>query len=199
MSARKVSQHFDGLGKVPVDVQDVLNWINAHLPDDVIKIHGIDVAPDQLRGGIVSTTEKIEPLPGSAIKPWREHRIAYSTQMSPEMQRLVVCKELLHVFEPPTVQTDDPEKVLALAQALRPEEGAESGMGAAAATADNISQWNAITVLFPYGYWEVCVKAFKERTMTLEQIAETLEMPPSYVAVTLKDNWPKLRDLFLGL
>jgi len=199
MSARKISQHFDGIGKVPVDIQDVLNWINAHLPDDVIRIHGIDVSPDMLRGGIVSTHKHVEPLPGSAIKPWREHLIAYSTQLTPEMQRLVVCKEILHVFEPATVQTNDSEKVLALAQALLPEEGAEPGIGAAAALADNISKWNALTVLFPYGYWEVCAKAFNEGTMTLAEISDSLELPSSYVAVTLKGNWPKLREIFLGL
>jgi hypothetical protein len=82
MSVRRVSQHFDGVGKVPVDIQEVLNWINNHLPDDVIKIHGVDISPDLLNGGIASTTTRAQkPHPDSAVMPWKEHIIAYSTQL----------------------------------------------------------------------------------------------------------------------
>jgi hypothetical protein len=198
MSARKVSQHFDGVGKVPVDIKDVLKWINAHLMDEVINIHGIDISADSLNGGIVSQTMPQKPHPNSAVRPWKQHTIAYRTQLSMEMQRLVVCKEVLHVFEPPSVRTNDQLKVLALAEALMVKNGGEPGEGQAAALADNISKWNAVTVLFPFGYWEECFKAHKEGAMTLDEIADALEIPRSYVAVTMTDGWRAHREIFLG-
>lgn len=201
MSVKKISHHFDGLGIVPVKIEEVILKVQEFVPDDKIFINGIDVPPKGTLGlnFAVRFIETEELTLGSAIMPITHHRIVYSTQIESRLQRLVVCKELLHILDSSPARTTNKEKVLILAEGLLASHDENNQAGNPLEYfADKIAIWLSLIVLFPYGYWEVCRRDYKAGKLTLDQIADVLEIPSSYIAVTMDDKWDQMREGFLA-
>ncbi len=201
MSVKKISHHFDGLGIVPVKIEEVILKIQEFVPDDKIIVNGIDAPPKGTLGlNYANRFIGIEELtPGSAIMPITHHRIVYSTRMDGRLQRLVVCKELLHILDSNPARTTNKEKVLQLAEGLlASHNGNNQAENPLEHFADKIAIWLSLIVLFPYGFWEVCRRDYRAGKITLDQIADVLEIPSSYIAVTMDDKWDQMREGFLS-
>ena len=114
MSVSKIIRHFEGIAKIPVEVSAVHEQIKLRRPFEIIEIIGVDVPPTFVHGLIYKY--KIPPIEGSMLTDKDKTIIPYSTQAHAYMQRLVACKELLHVLDPDPVLTSNMKQVWVLAE-----------------------------------------------------------------------------------
>jgi len=111
---------------------------------------------------------------------------------SNEMQRLVCCKELLHILDPEGCKTATKPEVSGLISKIAlPPQLIDATDGAHALT-DRMATLLALAVLFPLKAREILYPAYIAEKITLERIADDAELPPEYVAVVLHEEWPKM-------
>lgn len=197
MSVAKIARHFQGMGKVPVTIHDVLEQVRLMLPDEEIEVFGVNTDINELRGTHVRF--KIPPPNGTALVSTKCSMVIYSKKLEPAWQRLVCCKELIHVLDADPVRTTSKEEVLHLVEKISSKMPINpNSPNSLIAFVDKIAEWQAVSILFPYGLWEQVYPEFKEGKVTVKQIAEWLEIPESYVHVTMTDLWKHMSDTFLS-
>jgi hypothetical protein len=197
MSIGRVVRHFEGSGKVPVDINDVLALVRELVPTLKIKVRGVNVDPSKLRG----TCYRYAIDDAKILLPQQVAYIVYSRQMEPEWQRLVCCKELVHILEPDPIWTSTKEKVLHLAErVIRPLDVTPAGLNpnSIGAVFDQLAKWHAMAILFPFGLWEEALPLVKKGKVTAEQVADWVELPVDHVAFVLSDEWKAVRETLLA-
>src|SRR5258708_7801578 len=100
-SVGQVIRHFEGIGKVPVDIKDVLETMKSICPHLNIKIRGVDVDPKRLHGNCYNYRVDDAQI----LVPKFISMVVYSTQDHPFMQRFVCCKELVNIMDPAPMYT----------------------------------------------------------------------------------------------
>ena len=197
MTVRAIARHFEGLGKVPIDVNDVLAQVRALLPDEVIDIYGINADPQQLRGTCLQW--KVNPPTGSAMMSTKHSAVIYSTRLAPEWQRLVCCKELIHVLDPEPVRTTSKDEVLQLIEKMSSKTPIfASTPNHLGVFVDKIAEWQAVSIMFPYGMWEEVYERHTKHGLKCQQIASWLELPHEKVEVVLNDIWKHMYHTILS-
>jgi hypothetical protein len=192
LSIGRVVRHFEGLGKVPVDIKDVLELVRAIEPDEKIRIRSVNVDPEKLRGNCY----RYRVADSGILVPLRKTLIVYSGRQDPYWQRLVCCKELVHIMDPDPLCTTTLEQVVHLAERLKKPAPATAPINAneVAAFFDLLARWHAMAILFPFGLWEELLPKYKAKKVDLATISKWLELPPDYVGVVLTDQWKTIRE-----
>ena len=197
MSIGKVVRHFEGVGKVPVDIKDVLALAREICPDETIKIRGVKVDNKKLRGNCY----RYKIADGQVLTPRPVSLVVYSTLDHEYCQRLVCAKELVHVIEPDPIVTSKKQEVVHLAERItKPVR-----LGAGTMTPndlqvflDQLAKWQALAILFPFGLWEEAMPKYKDGKVTLETIADWVELPVEFVTTVMNDAWATLRTTMIG-
>lgn len=194
MSVSRIVRHFEGVGKIPVELPDVLEQVKRFLPHEEIEIRGVDVPVNRLRGQIYRY--KKTPEDGSALTDTRCSLIQYSTRLPVFMQRLVACKELLHALDSDPILTSDMKKLLNLAQHVAERKFPNPSNGNSVDVfIDELTKYKAIAVLFPYSFREFCEDV---NCLDSSAISKIVEIPEEYVKLVLSPHWPVLRQTFLA-
>jgi hypothetical protein len=197
MSIGKVVRHFEGIGKVPVDIKDVLALARELCPDETIKVRGVKVDNKKLKGNCY----RYKIPDGKILMPRPVSLVVYSTLDHEYCQRLVCCKELVHVVEPDPIVTSKKEEVVHLAERVtKPIPVGASGVAPndLQVFLDQLAKWQALAILFPFGLWEEIMPKYKAGKVNLETIAEWVELPPEFVATIMLDAWATLRTTLIG-
>ena len=160
MSVGRVVRHFQGVGRVPVSIGEVLDVIREIAPDEIIDIWGVDIDPRILRGNCYRYRRS--PLPGSFATETRHALITYSSRMPLGEQRLVCCKELVHILDPDPILTTTAIQVVSLADNLVNQSTAPiKNQDDVSAFLDRMARLQALAILFPYGLWEDIMPKYK--------------------------------------
>jgi hypothetical protein len=114
-----------------------------------------------------------------------------------EMERLVVCKELLHTLDPKKCRVSTAEKVYSLIAKLALRGDLMDPFSDDDDQADRVAVLESLSILFPMAARNELLPFYKSEEITLAQISELAELPPSYVKVALSDTWPKIHDILL--
>ena len=88
-----IFNHFSCHMKLPVLLQHVVDHILDTTAVNRIEIYKVDIDPKKLQGFCIVYDDK----PHNSINHQRVAWIGVSKHLSPEEQRLVICKELIHV------------------------------------------------------------------------------------------------------
>lgn len=177
---------------VPVDVNDVLAELRARGIEDNIYFCPVSLNPEVLRGMIEHYEEQVEDANGK--KKWvGAVDISYHKDDDPAWQRLVCCKELLHVLDPDFCRTLTPEDVDELTKrlALSPEFQDPIEDDHKTLT-DRIATFMAVAVLFPLAAREHFVAARAAGKITDAEIAKLTDLPQRYIALAMSDGWVKI-------
>lgn len=190
MSVSGIVRHFEALGKIPVTIEDVLEQIKNQMPLEHIEIHGLDVPVSYLRGQYLRFLKPHDGL--GAMLPTYHSMVNYSTRQTPAEQRLVVCKELIHILDEKPVVTSTMEAVVAQARQIahrqmNPKQSLQGFF-------DELAKYKALAILFPYGVREELIKRGIENL----RICELLQLPPLYVEMVMTEQWPHLRQTILA-
>jgi len=191
MSISPLVRHFEGLGKVPIQLPDVVAEFRRRLPNSTIRVTGVNLPFSVLRGAHYNYVHT--PHKDGTLLPVDVTQIIYSVQQPIEWQKLVVCKELIHVFDDTGIETDQPDEVIELVKKLSGELPKTIKSGGLQWFFDELAQYQAMAILFPFGLRE----AINGKKADPEAIAKKLELPIEAVNFVMADAWKTLRDTIL--
>lgn len=199
MSISKLIAEFDSRKVVPVDVNDVVAALATHGSKDEIYFFPVDIEATVLKGQLVHwdrnedyeypTDETKEVMKSVAC-------VYYAKSMTDDWQRLVTCKELLHILDSDVTRAFTPEVVFKLTEkiVLAPE-FQDIGDGSATLS-DRAALIQAAAVLFPQRARELFIE---NGTLTPTEIAKLVDLPMRYVTLVMSETWPGIHDILLSI
>lgn len=195
MSAGDLIKVFSTCENLPIDVNDVLRELKAGGCEDDIEFIGVDFDTEILQGKI-KVFHLRDGLYGAETR--RCVNIYYHRGHDPNWQRLIACKELLHVLDPDWALTNTIGDIERLAEkiGLPPEMQDPQGDGLDA-NVDRLAEWRAAALLLPLAARDLLMPAYKEGKISLAQIAILADIPRKYVAFVMMDTWPSVHALLV--
>ena len=197
MSIGKIVRHFEGIGKVPVDPNDVLAEVRGLVGDILtIKVRGVEVDPDRLRGNCY----RYQVDDSGVLLPKQIAMVVYNKRLHPFEQRLVFVKELAHLLDPTPIHTSKKEQVIYLAEELikSPTPVGKVALNDLQVFYDLLAKWHALAILFPFGLWEELMPKAEAKTLDLEKLSEAVELPKEYVEFLMTKAWRTMRETILA-
>jgi hypothetical protein len=184
MSAKKLLAHFGSQTHLPVKLQSVLTKIKQHSGNQRFVFAPFE-EDETLLGGMIN---RWSVTLGWDDEPTIINKIFYNRRMPPEMQRLVVCKETLHVFDPSVAITDSEADVDDLIKHMSrwPLDLSPTP----AEFEDRLVTFQALAILLPWGAREALLSIPKERRPSETEIAALARLPVGYTALVMSEEWP---------
>lgn len=97
MNYAALVSHLDRLDSVPITIDSVVAWLRSQGLFDGVEIHQFSFSTDSIHG--MYFAEREIPTPYSSEGRLTTY-VCVSSSISKDMQRLVTCKELMHIFDP---------------------------------------------------------------------------------------------------
>lgn len=179
--------------ELPIDVNDVLALMHEHGCEDEVEFIGVDLDPEILQGKI-----KIFHLRNGVYGQdvTRYANIYYHRGHSVDWQRFICCKELIHLLDPPSAQTNDLTEIDLLAERIGlPPEMQDPATDGIATNVDRLAEWRAAAILLPFAMREQLMPAFRSEVLTIDDIARMADIPRKYVGFIMSPVWEKLHTL----
>lgn len=191
MSIAKLIDFFSTFQFLPVEISTVSEQIveSYQIADKIIFIP-VDVDPAHLKG---LHYRYFERSPDGTIT--RTVKVVFSDRLSIDHQRVVCCKELIHIMDAHFQQTNDPAALNALVEILTDKQkrkGTASSIADIAATKDQLALYQAIAVLTPEEIREDLVLRFSRGEIDIHWIAQILAIPPEYVSIIVAPEWTQI-------
>jgi hypothetical protein len=193
MKVTELIQQFAVLETLPVDVNDVLKCLRAHGHDDNIEFIGVDLNPDILQGQI-----KVFYVRDGlyAADPQRMANIYYHRGHERDWQRMICCKELIHLLDPTTAHSKTPEAIDELAERIGlPPEMQNPGGDGLAANIDRLAEYRALALLFPLAARNLLLEPYRDGKIRLADIARMADIPSRYVGFVMHEVWETAHDI----
>ena len=194
MNVADLIAEFSQRTSLPVDVNDLLPLLakNGHETD--VEFVGVDLNPDILQGKI-----KIFHLrDGVYGEPKRCANIYYHRGHTPDWQRFICCKEMLHLLDPKGAETSTPEQIDELAAKIGLPEYMQDPLADGFATnIDRLAEFRAAAVLLPFAARELLLAPLADGRLELSDIAQLADIPRKYAGLVMGPHWPQIHDMFL--
>lgn len=118
-----------------------------------------------------------------------------------ELQRLVACKEVMHLFDPHHCQVTKPEEVQDLMEKMiLPKDLVDPIADGDKALTDRMAVLQSVAILFPITARDTLLPLYRSKKIDLDKITELAELPKSIVVMVMSETWPKtLSDLLTWL
>lgn len=185
---------FEDRVTLPIDVNDVLECLRAHGHTDDIDFIGVDLDPDILQGHFeiyhVRKTVYGDPERCANIYYHRGHPLHW--------QRMICCKELTHVLDPKTAYTAGAAAIRQLADrmGLPPELQNPMSDGFEVST-DRVAEVRALALLMPMAARNVLYDPYRNRDISLTDVARIADIPTRYASLAMHDIWPEIYDVIM--
>ncbi|MCC4254172.1 hypothetical protein LL251_17305 [Sphingobium naphthae] len=196
MSIAKLIEHFSQETALPIDVNAVLQKIRelGHDEDDVQFI-GVDIDPDIMLGKI-----KIFYVRSGYGDPIRYANIYYCRTLDQSWQRMICCKEVTHLMDPPALHTRNIADIDKLAEKIGlPPEMQDPFMDGPATNRDRLAEWRAAALLLPFAARELLLQPYSAGRISIQDIARLADIPSKYAAFVMSDRWPQVHDILSRL
>lgn len=195
VSVSKIIHHFEALGRIPVPMESVVAEFRKYILDSGLRVKGVNLPANILRGTHYRYTH--EPTPGSALGPAKMAMAVYSLQQSEAWQRLVCCKELIHILDSSAVTTRTPEDVTRLAEKLADKSQKFGGADDLQWLFDEMAQYQALAILFPFSLREEVMDVYKAGKLSAAKLAAAVQLEEEHVILVMSDRWKLLRETLL--
>lgn len=199
MSIAKLIQEFDVRKIVPVDVNDVVAALGAHGSKDEIYFFPVDIDSDILRGQLVhwDRNEDFEYPTDPSQKLMKSVAcIYYARSMTDDWQRLVTCKETLHILDAEGARASSVDVVFKLTEKIVLAPEFQNITDGSATLSDRAAMAQAVAVLFP---WRARELIMADGSLTIAEIAKLVDLPIRYVALVMSETWDSLHDILLSI
>jgi hypothetical protein len=192
MRVRNLIIKLDERETLPVEVDDIVDYLREQQIKDEIDFVGVDVNTEVLRGAI-----KHYVLPGLAYgEPTFCAEIYYDQTQGNDWVRLVCCKELLHILDPDALKVRSKADFLKLVEKIvLPAEFQDPIKDGAKVMSDRIATYLAVAALFPWGARTILMPAYREGKLSIEDIAVVADLPLRYVALVMSDEWVEIHKI----
>ena len=196
MSIGKLIDFFSTFRVLPVEIQTISDQIvESYKVADEILFVPVVVDPAELKGLHYRYFGRDDD--GNVVN---RILIIFSDRLSIEEQRIVCCKELIHILDEHYLQTDTKEKVLSLAEALTgPLPKHAAGISDIASIKDRLAIYQALSVLIPEEMREELLEIYGGGSFSAAALADMFLIPQEYIDIVMRPNWSKvwlmLKDL----
>jgi hypothetical protein len=191
----RLVEYFSETTELPIEIPDIRTKIVEFGIQDEIIFFPQDMDPGKLRGVYYQYTTR-NAVYGDAILC---SLIVYSSRLSIEWQRVVCCKELIHILDGQAERTKTPEEVLGLVdKLLGPLSTEDFGIADFMAAKDRLALYQALALLFPAAARREAVQRLASGEDDIESIAEWACLPIALARVVMSDDWPELSSGLLN-
>ena len=194
MQVYELIREFSSRVTLPVDVNDLLPILAKNGEETNIEFVGVDLNPEILQGQI----KVFHVRNGVYAEPERCANIYYHRGHTPDWQRFICCKELLHLLDPENATTSDPDAIDTLAEKIGLPPSMQDPLGDGFATnIDRLAEFRAAAILLPFAAREQFLKPLADRKLSLSDIAEIADIPRKYVGLVMSPRWEGVHELFI--
>jgi hypothetical protein len=196
MRTSELIKEFADRTTLPIDVNDVLACLREHKHDDEVEFIGVTIDADVLLGAIkvfYASNGVYDP------DPTRMVNIYYRREETTAWQRMICCKELVHLLDPPDAHTNAPEDIERLAEKIGlPPEMQDPTSDGFAANVDRLAEFRATALLFPLAARNLLMAPYKAGTIRLAEIAALADIPSRYVGFAMSDYWDEVHGILVS-
>ena len=192
---RELIKYFEDRTELPVEVEDIAAAIIKLGFQD--NIHFFDISADLSR--IRGTFYQFWYRPGVYADPLMITLVPYNKNDSLEWQRIVCCKEMMHIFDSDLERTDTKEEVPEfLDKILGPLSTDDYGVADFMAAKDKVAMYQCLPLLLPSAAIQIARQAVADEILTIEDVARKASMPASLVGIMLEKEWDTLNGIVIG-
>ena len=191
----KIIEGTSNTDSMPIEVSDVVNIITENGHQDNIILVPENTDPRQLLGVYYQYTTR------AAVygTPNFTTLIIFSCNVCVEWQRVICCKEMVHICEKKFEQTHTQEEVVGLIEGLLGPLSTENyGIADLMAGKDRLAVYQALGILFPAAARKRAVEAISNGSKTAFDVAKWVCLPLSLVEVVLLPEWPEFFETISG-
>lgn len=184
---------FSKRDRLPIDVQEVVDAITARgIKDEIYYFWDHNLDATVLRGYIKHDEY---PQPDGTSRFVAE--ITYG-KLGDEWERLVCCKELLHLVDPIENRAANAEAVERLVEKIvLPPDMVDPFSDGVHANSDRLAIIHAVAVLFPLAARNILLPAYTEKKLTPADISDLAELPPRYAVLVMSEQWEDVHNLIV--
>ena len=184
MTYAALVEHFSNIESLPIPIDEVINWVRNRTEHKRIKLHAVDREHKAFRGAFRRTV--MPSLLPYNTDPEILNRIFYGGDLSEEWKRLVITKELLHVFDSDKETINSREAVMKLIPAIIFPE--VKHFQDAAISNDRVGPLKAMNILLPETARQKLQIALESGTRHSSDIAHYCKLPQPWVEIWLKEG-----------
>lgn len=187
MIIEKLIMHFAQRESVPVQVDEVIDFLRSLGVADEIYFFDVDIETTLLKG-VIEHWEY--PVSENGVVR-RAADINTAKSLSADWKRLVQCKEVLHVFDPDHFRVNTFEATEALINdiVIPADVHDERADESIYAESDRWAVHHAVAVLFPLATRSLLMGPYKAGKIDLDYIAKLVDVPMYWVAKVMGDEW----------
>lgn len=182
--------------RVPVDVNDVLAFVQQHGDIQEVYFWPSKIDNAHLRGALVHY-ERWEYPQGEGGPTVLCADIYYAEDMGSAEERVVTCKELLHILDPDWARVETPEQLTQLIERIvLPVDLQGVRKDGSRTDNDRATEVKAVAVLFPLAARTYFMEHSSE--WRNEDIARRLDLPLRHVVLVMSPVWDEIYPLLTG-
>jgi hypothetical protein len=194
MSVLKLINEFAKREIVPVEVDEVVAYIRALGIVDEIYFWDADFNTRFVKG-----TLHLWEYP---MEGWTNRVADVYTAKSDtvEERRLAQTKELLHILDQRIDRVNTPEDVAGLiGKIVLPANLMDAATDGDHALSDRIAILHAVAVLFPITARDMLLPMFRDKKITVGEIAKLVALPEPYVTFAMSDVWTSTHPAMIAI
>lgn len=190
MKVKELIRHFSSMEEVPVEIQeDIVPVVTSSFDKIEIYFWYEDIDSEILRGKINHWQYESDGVVHNVID------IYYSSRMPKDWQRLVCCKELVHILDPVDcrvfTETDFDKLCEKIVLPVDLQDPLNDGIPV---WSDRFAVLQAVAILFPWACRQHFLDPYKAKKITDSRIAELVDIPIRYVKLVMSDAWAVLHQ-----
>jgi hypothetical protein len=179
-------------GPIDVDRHVMPEFLKLGVKDKIWFWYDPKLDPGIVRGQI----EHWEYISGDGEPIVRCVDITCASQMPNDWQRIVCCKEMLHILDPEESRVSNPDQVEALVEKIiLPSDLQDPFTDGLHVLSDRVAVTYATAVLFPMAAREILMAPYSVKKLSLHEIAELMEVPLRSAALVMSDLWPEIHHI----
>lgn len=191
---RKLVEQFEDRTELPIEVSEISRAIIDLGCQDEIHFVAVDAEPAHIHGAFARFTYHRAAY-GEPI--WVTH-IPYNARDSLEQQRVVCCKEMVHIFDTDLELTDTKEEVPDfLDKLLGPMTTDDFGLADFMAAKDKVALYQCLPLLFPKAALRIAREEVEAGRKTPEEVADWAKMPVNLVRLMLNKAWDTINGALI--
>ena len=192
---KELIERFEQRTELPIEVEEIASAIVELNLQDHLFFFDVSADPSKIRGAFYQFRYR----PGVYADPLLISLIPYNSNDSLDWQRVICCKEMMHIFDSDLERTDTKEEVPEfLDKLLGPLSTDDFGLADFMAAKDKIAVYQCLPLLLPRAALQAGRQAVSAGHLTAEEIAEKAVMPVNLVRLMLEEEWDRLNGILVG-
>lgn len=177
---------------LPIELDDITEILVELGYTDEVRFYPVKADPFRIRGAFYQYHYR----PGVYADPVKVTLIPYNANDPLDLQRVVCCKELMHLFDTDLEKTDKQEEVPDfIEKVLGPLSTDDYGVADFMAAKDKIAIYQCLPLLLPYAALCQAREAVTSGQKTIEEVAAWAYIPKDLVSFMLDKEWDTLNGV----